>query len=184
MEFFQTLDASIFHFINGTLANPVTDSFMPFITEGRHWTIFYVIMGLYLLIKGGVKGRTAVILAIVLIFMTDQGSNVIKEFFQRVRPCNTLSGVHLLVNCSGSFSFVSNHAANNLGEAYLLSRIYPHMAIPIYVIAGIVAISRVFCGVHYPGDVLGGAIYGTLCALLLLYIYSLIFKHRAVAQPI
>jgi undecaprenyl-diphosphatase len=166
------LDSWLFYFFNKTLANPLFDSFMPFITESKHWFIFYFIVGLYLLIKGGPRGRVLVVIAIVMILCSDQLSNVLKELFGRVRPCHSLPNVNLLVGCSSAYSFPSNHAVNNFAAAYLFTHFYPKMKWWFYTGAIVISLSRVFVGVHYPFDILGGAAIGTLIAMILIFIWK------------
>ena len=175
MEFLQSLDEVLFHFINGNLANPVTDKLMPFITERDHWFIFYILVWLYLFIEGGARGRIAALLILPLILITDQtANNIIKPFFQRIRPCHVLEDVHLLINCSESLAFPSNHAVNNFAAATLFSYFYPRMKYFLFIGALIVALSRVFVGVHYPFDVFGGAAIGIIIAILIIYIWKMI----------
>jgi undecaprenyl-diphosphatase len=173
LEFLQQLDTSVFYFINKTLANPFTDKWMPVITENNSWYIFYFIMGLYLLIKGGVRGRIAVVLVIVLIFFTDQSSNFLKEFFARLRPCKVLPDVNLLVGCASPYGLPSNHAVNNFAAATLLTNFYPKFRYSFFIAAFIISVSRIFCGVHYPFDIISGAAYGILAAMLLIYLWKL-----------
>lgn len=161
MNILQSIDNSIFYFINVTLANPVTDAIMPFVTVEKHWFIFYVIMWLYLMIAGGKKGRTVALLVLLLAFLSDQlSSNFIKDIVQRTRPCHVLPGVHLLVGCTSSFSFPSSHAVNSFAGAFFFAHFYPKLKYGLYIGASVMAISRVFCGVHYFSDVLGGVLIG------------------------
>lgn len=166
------LDSWLFYFFNKTLANPFFDSFMPFVTEIKHWYIFFFIMGLYLLIKGGPRGRVLVIMAVIMILCTDQCSNLLKVLFERVRPCHSLPNVNLLVGCSSAYSFPSNHAVNNFAAAYLFTYFYPKMKWWFYGGAVLISMSRVFVGVHYPFDILGGAVIGTLIAMILIFIWK------------
>jgi undecaprenyl-diphosphatase len=146
---------------------------MPFITERNHWFIFYAIIWLYLIIKGGAKGRAAAVLILILIYASDQTSdNLIKPLVQRIRPCHVLQDVHLLVNCTHSFSFPSNHAVNNFAAAVLFSYFYPSMKYVLFGGAFIVSLSRVMCGVHYPGDIIGGAAIGILFAMILIFLWK------------
>lgn len=163
LNILQSIDTGIFYFINVTLANPVTDAVMPFITVEKHWYIFYAIMWLYMMIAGGKKGRTVALLVLLLALVSDQlSSNFIKDFVQRTRPCHVLQGVHLLVGCNDSFSFPSSHAVNNFAGAFFFSHFYPKLKYGLYMGAFLMAISRVFCGVHYFSDILGGAVTGLL----------------------
>ena len=146
---------------------------MPFITERNHWFIFYFLIWIFLFFKGGRRGKVSAVLILILILITDQFSeNILKQFFQRIRPCDSLPDVNLLVGCTGSFSFPSNHAVNNFAAAALFSFFYPGMKYILYSGAFIVAFSRVFCGVHYPSDVIGGAMIGFVFALILIFLWK------------
>ncbi len=175
LEFFQTLDEYLFYFINVNLSNTFTDKLMPFITERSNWFIFYILVWLYLIFKGGIRGKVVALLIIILIVATDQFSNnVLKPYFERIRPCNGLPNVHLLIGCSNSYSFPSIHAVNNFAAATLFSYFYPNMKYFLFVGATIVALSRVFCGIHYPFDIIGGALIGILFGLSVVYLWNLI----------
>lgn len=177
MEVLQSIDVSLFYFFNVTLANPVTDKIMPFITERSNWFIFYALIWLYLFIKGGRKGRVAAFLILILILFSDQtADNILKPYFQRTRPCHVLPNVHLLINCSQSYAFPSNHAVNNFAAAALFTFFYPSMKYFLFTGAFIVSLSRIMCGVHYPFDIIGGALYGIICAYIIIYLWKLINK--------
>lgn len=175
MEVLKSIDINLFYFFNSTLANPVTDKFMPFITERDNWFIFYALIWLYLFFKGGRKGKTAAILIIILILISDQVSdNVLKPLFHRIRPCHVLPDVRLLVNCSDAFALPSNHAVNNFAAAAMFSHFYPSMKYVLFAGAFVVSISRVMCGIHYPFDIALGAIVGLMFAMLILYLWKLL----------
>lgn len=177
MDILQKTDEFLFRFINIDLANPLTDKLMPFITERNNWYIFYVIIWLFLFFKGGTKGKVSAIMILLLILVSDQFSAfIIKDFFQRIRPCHVISNVHLLIGCSDSYSFPSNHAVNNFAAATLFSYFYKNMKYVLFAGAFLVAISRVFCGVHYPFDMLGGAVIGILFAMLFIYLWKKLNK--------
>ena len=176
-EFLQNIDTALFYFINKTLANPLTDKIMPFITENNHWFLVYIILLGWLFIKGGAKGRVAVIMALLLVTLTDQvNSFYIKDLFHRIRPCNALPNVHLLVNCTDSFSFTSSHAINNFGAATVFSYFYKNFRYILFGTATLVSLSRVFVGVHYPFDILCGAMLGVFAAWVFIYIWRFISK--------
>ena len=174
MEFLQNIDVTVFYFINNTLANPVTDSFMKFITESKNWIIFYVIIWFYMVIKGGGKGIVAGILILICILCSDQLSNLLKDLFQRIRPCNVLPHVNLLAGCTDSYAFPSSHAVNNYAAATLFSYFYPNLRFVLFAGAFLVAISRIFCGVHYPFDMLAGIVVGITVGLVIIILWKLV----------
>jgi len=167
------IDISLFYFINNTMQNSLFDGIMPVITDIDKWKIVIFISWLALIIKGGRKGRIAALLVIVAVGFSDLLiDQVIKPLVARVRPCNALSNVHLLVGCGGldSYSFPSSHASNIFAAASFLGYKYKRFAIVFFFIAVLVGYSRVYVGVHYPFDVFGGAIVGGACAWIILII--------------
>jgi undecaprenyl-diphosphatase len=89
-----------------------------------------------------------------------------------------LEHINLLVSCGTGKSFPSSHAANNFFAAFILSFFYKKNPWVFYTTASLIAISRVVVGVHYPFDVIGGAIIGTAIALLLRLILVELFEKR------
>lgn len=184
-EFLFSIDVSIFHFINQTISNPIFDKFFPFITDIKNWYIAYAILWFILIFKGGKIGKIAAFMSILLIIVSDQtSSHLLKNYFQRIRPCNVLDDVHLLVNCSKSFSFPSSHAVNNFAFAFYFYKLYPKLKWSLFITAFLVAISRPYVGVHYPFDTFAGIIIGSfigyLFAKLTQYINSKIFKEKII----
>ena|GEM_PF-203814 len=171
MEFLYSIDRAVFLFLNRTVANRVFDFLMPIITEKDYWMIPIVLALLSLIIFGGKKGRIVVLLVAVILTMSDQlSSHVVKPWVERVRPCFVVEGVRLLIRQSRSFSFPSSHASNMAAMATLFSVKYPRYKIAFIVFAALVAYSRIYVGVHYPADILGGAVLGFLCAVCVLEI--------------
>jgi len=175
--FFQ-IDLYVFYFFNHTLSNPAFDKFFAIITNVRYWMPVYVLFGLLLIIKGKKKGRIALILAIAMIAASDQfGYRILKEFFHRPRPFNTLQDVILPIGPTGTYSFPSNHALNNFAVATFFSLIYPKYKAPLFIVAILISISRVYLGVHYPSDILGGAAIGTIFGFTFAYLHATIMKY-------
>ena len=177
-EVLYGIDVAVFRFLNQMIANPVFDLLMPFLTDLNKQPIILFLVGaglIALAVKGGVMGRTTVILLILTILLSDQlNSSVIKHLFTRIRPCHVLNDVHLLVGCGSGYSFPSSHAVNNVAAATVLSYFYRKWLWAFMTFAGVVAFSRVSVGVHYPFDILAGAVLGVVIGVLVLFGYRFI----------
>lgn len=175
IDFLYSLDVSLFTFGNRVLQNPVFDWFMPFITDLNKKPaalVVALILWLLLLMKGGREGRIAALLLIPTIALGDQlNSSVLKHIFERLRPCHVLPDVHLLVSCGSGYSFPSSHAVNNFAAGLVLSYFQRKWAWAYLSFAGTVSFSRVYVGVHYPSDILAGALIGFLVGAFVLVIY-------------
>ncbi len=178
LEFLNEIDVSLFYFINVSLQNPFFDWFMPFITEKYHWFPVWGIIVILLIWKGGKQGRIMVMLIIPVIILSDQlAASVLKPYFQRMRPCMALPDVHLLVNKKISPSMPSAHAANFFAVAAFFGYFFRRYRVLFFVIAFIVGLSRISIGVHYPFDVLVGALLGVGCASVVILSWKIIMKY-------
>jgi len=163
IDYLYRIDLSIFYFFNHTLSIPVLDKFFSLITAVNNWYIAYIILLLIAFIKGGRTGRITAIGVLILITLTDQTcSNILKDLVHRLRPCTVLPDVITPIGCTGTFSFPSNHAFNNFAAATFIYRFFPKLKWALYLTAVLVAVSRIYLGLHYPSDVLGGAILGII----------------------
>lgn len=171
IDFLYNLDLQTFYFINHSLANPLFDKFFPFITEIKNWYLTYIILWLILFFKGGRIGKITAIAIIFAITVSDQlSSHVLKDMVARIRPCNALPDVRTLVPFTNSFSFPSSHAVNNFTIAVLLLRIFPKLKWILLISAFLIAFSRPYVGVHYPSDIIAGAIIGSIIGYIFSYI--------------
>ena len=179
-DLLYSIDTSIFFFINHTLANPVLDWLMPFLTDlNKHWQTLVVVGFLlaWMMIRGGRNGRTAGALLVISIVISDQlSSTLLKHLVGRLRPCHVLSGVRLLVDCGSGLSFPSSHAVNNFAGATILSTYYRKYRWWWFSFAALVALSRPYIGVHYPSDILGGAAIGWICAESVIWAWTKVEK--------
>jgi membrane-associated phospholipid phosphatase len=185
------LDKVIFIFINQSISNQLFDSVIPVITDWDKTLIgrLLVIVGLILLLWKGDKNKRAILpLLFLTILFTDQlSSSLIKHLVQRPRPCHIINGIYvmenlrLLVTCGAGFSFPSSHAANSFAAATLFTIYYPKVSWIFILFAVLVSFSRIYVGVHYPFDVVGGAVTGVICSLVL-YLVWLFIKRNFVER--
>ncbi len=179
LEFLVHLDTLLFNLFNQTLTSPVLDWLMPRLTNLDNWKLLILLIWIALMVWGGKRGRAAALLLILTITLSDQMSSfVIKPLVHRIRPCHVVETVRLLVGCSGSFSFPSSHATNSMAAAALFGGFYHKYRWYFYTLAGLIAYSRVYVGVHYPFDVIAGAILGFLVGWLVVLGYNKWLKER------
>ena|ERR1035437_347489 len=163
IDYLYRIDLNIFYFFNHTLSIPVLDKFFSLITNVNNWYIAYIILFLIAFIKGGRAGKIMVIGVLILITLTDQvSSNILKDLVHRLRPCIVLPDALKPMGCTGTYSFPSNHAFNNFAAATFIYRFFPRLKWALFITAILISLSRIYLGLHYPSDVLGGAILGSI----------------------
>ncbi len=167
MEIISVFDEKLFFLINLKLTHPVLDRFMPWITDIKKFIIPVGILAVFYVFYGNKdKGRKAFFLCLLLIglVISDKGSQLLKDIFQRARPCNVYEQIRLLVGCTSSFSMPSSHAVNITFISVALSYFFKRSAPLFILLALLVSYSRVYVGVHYPLDVIVGAVIGLFLA--------------------
>ena len=166
-------DTDLFLFLNG-IHNSFWDQIMFYISEKWVWIPLYILI-IGVLIKLFKRNAIWVILTIIAVVGLNDfiSVNLFKNVIMRLRPCHnpSLEGlVHIVNNhCGGQFGFYSSHASNHFGIAtivslFLYKRINRYWIVGLFIWATIIAYSRIYLGVHYPGDVIAGALAGTLLA--------------------
>ncbi len=171
----NTWDTDLFLILNGA-HNSFWDFIMFWASDKFIWIPVYALFLFILWRKYYSKIWIVILFAALLIFLSDQISvHLFKDVFQRLRPCNdpALEGMVHLVNgkCGGSFGFYSSHASNIFAIAVfvisLLGKKNLWMLLLILIWADLIAYSRIYLGVHYPGDVIAGVVAGSLMGWML-----------------
>ncbi len=172
----ENIDRKILYLINDYLSNPIFDLFFVTITNEDLWAIPVIIGILTLAFKGGNRARISIGITLIATGLTDLTVvEVIKPAIARLRPSHTLGNtINVLIGKGGKYGFVSAHAANIFCATTILSYFYDQWKRPLFFLAVSVSISRVYVGVHYPGDVLFGGLYGYAIAWLFITIWVLI----------
>ena len=120
------------------------------------------------LVLGGVYRRWGTLwLTWIAVALADWTATAIKALVDRPRPFERYAEPQTLVPHSHDASFPSGHASTSFAAATMLSLAFPPLAPALLLLAAAVAFSRVYVGVHYPLDVLGGAALGALVAIAL-----------------
>lgn len=171
LDFLNNLDRSFFLFLNGLHA-PILDPVMYYGTRTLLWIPLYLFF-LFLLIRK-YKWQTLLILVFtaVMILVSDQLCNLSKDFFHRLRPSNEPGlTVHLVNgNKGGMYGYYSAHASNTFAIAVfmimLLEKHIRNFYLPVLIWALFMSYTRIYLGLHYPGDTITGILVGSLLGYL------------------
>jgi undecaprenyl-diphosphatase len=160
----NSMDYNLLMQIHNLTQNSFLDSVMPYISAvgdlGAIWIVFSLIL------LANKKYRTVGIMCLAALLLTTTiGEGVLKNLLQRPRPFVQYPSIQILIPKPPSFSFPSGHTASSFAAAWILSRNLKKAALPAYILAVAIAFSRLYLMVHYPSDILGGVLLGTVCAI-------------------
>lgn len=186
-ELLITLDEQLFHLINGVWRLEFFDRVMPWWREKSTWIPLYLLLVVFFAFKFRWKALALVLGLIVCVGLADFVSTyAFKKNVKRLRPCHNVElkdKVSLLVPCGGQFSFTSNHAANHFAFAFFLTFVLGaslrRLKWALLFWAASIAYGQVYVGVHYPLDVLAGALLGVCIA----FAFSMLFNRLFSLEP-
>jgi undecaprenyl-diphosphatase len=191
IESINHIDTQLFLFLNGK-NSPFWDIVMWYVSGTLFWLPLYLIIFFFIFKRLKWQGLITIFFLLLLILVSDQGSvHIFKNVFQRLRPCHQpeiANLVHLVSGkCGGQYGFISSHAANTFAFAMFISLFFKNLKFSIFIFiwAAFVSYSRIYLGVHYPFDVLVGALYGMFAAYLIFLSHQYILeKYSKRKKPI
>lgn len=190
MEWLQNIleiDKEAFLYLN-SFHNDFWDTIMLMVTRKETWLPFYVVVIYYMIKNYKFKALLVIFFLALTVLLSDQISVLLKESFQRLRPVHdpAISPlVHNVLRKGGLYGFVSSHATNGFAVFIFTSRVFKNPGYRFLILfwAILFSYSRIYSGVHYPLDILGGALLGwgigELCYRMLIWIENQYFKSRS-----
>lgn len=162
LETLLNIDGGFLLFIQENVRNPVLDSIMIFITTLGDGGMIWIAATILLLIPRKTR-KVGIMSAVALLGSLLINNNLIKNIVQRPRPYVTFNDIRILIPTPSEFSFPSGHTSSSFAAAGVFySNLPKKFGIPAVILAGLIGLSRMYVGVHYPTDVIAGVIMGIL----------------------
>jgi len=145
--------------------------------------IVWIIIAISLIVGKSYRA-IGILIILTLIISTILGEGIVKHIVRRVRPCNKKDNFGLLISKPTSYSFPSGHTLSSFAVAEMLSMYFVQYKFIFMSVALLIALSRLYLCVHYPTDVLAGAIVGVLCSKIIFIILQEGYIEKLIAFKI
>ena len=178
MDWLIELDGNVLLWIQEYLRNDFLNVIMKIITSlgdaGFVWILFAVIMLFFKKTR-----KVGIMVGMALIGSIIFNNLILKNLFQRTRPYEVVEGLKNLIGKQSDFSFPSGHTGSSIAAGIVMFKELPkRFGIPALILGILISFSRLYAGVHYPTDVIVGAIMGAVSALLSIKLYNLIANRK------
>jgi len=180
IDFLNEIDTQLFLFLNG-IHSSFWDPIMWWISGRKEWIPFYALILGWMIYRFRWKTLYILPFVILLVVHSDQISVLIKDTVKRLRPSRTeelQELIYLVKNYRGSgYAFVSSHASNTFAFATFTHLLFRNkwFSVAIFIWASVISYSRIYLGLHYPGDILFGALLGVLVGYFTYYLLKTFF---------
>ena len=168
MDILNNIEASILLFFQ-QIRNPVTDTIMTVFSVLGNFGLIWIIIAVILLIRKKTR-RHGIQLAFCLIASVLLSNVILKNLVARPRPFTEIEGLTVMLSPqladAGSWSFPSGHSSGSFAAAWSLNCSFAKKARWSWLVAALIALSRSYIGVHYLSDIIGGAFFGTVAAII------------------
>ncbi len=165
LAYLESVDHSIFLDINHNITNPLFDAVFPSLRVLTY--VFWLLLIVYFLSK---KEKKLALLMTVGIGAGALFTFPLKFLIDRARPYDQIASTRLLTPSESDPSFPSGHAEMSFLAATVVSRFHPEYSKYLYTFSSIVALSRIYVGVHFPADAIGGIIVGMVIGKVMIIV--------------
>ncbi len=182
LSFLQQIDDGILIWIQENIRFPWLNPILIFVTRLGDGGFIWILLTLGMMIPRRTR-KTAVCMAAALGLSLIITNLLLKNSVARVRPYEVIEGLRILIEPQTDWSFPSGHTSASIAAAVVMLRRLPgKYGVPAVTLGVLIAFSRLYVGVHYPSDVLGGAVIGLICAHMALLIVNR-FPARSHSSP-
>ena len=176
----ENIDFIILDWLQQTLRTPISDKIMSFITQCGNYGLIWIILAIFFLCTKKYRmDGVAVTISLLLCLLV--GNLLLKNSICRLRPFQINTDFQIIIPPPSGFSFPSGHTGASFAAAFVLFKTACRkISIPALILALLISFSRLYLYVHFPTDVLAGAILGSICAMLAIRVTSCIFAKKKI----
>lgn len=176
LETLLNLDGGFLLFLQESVRNPILNSIMIWITSlgdaGKIWIVLTIVLLFYPKTR-----KVGMMSAVALLGSLLINNYLIKNLVQRPRPFVTFTDLQIIIPTPSEFSFPSGHTSSSFAAAAVFYRHLPKkLGLPSVILAGLIGFSRLYVGVHYPTDVIAGALMGILLSYMAEFLVNFLEK--------